>query len=167
MSKNILERYFRIIFVFLSQARSNNSLRERRRNKAESIHDLRASSVSSKLKVPPSTPPPTLRVPLTPSPVAAQPQPPRPPPTPQRGSIANANAIELTELTPGGRRKGPRRPTDEVQDSQAALIRQSLGDDGPGLHRHTCSAAVAARQRLEEHEVLIQIQIPKILEIEL
>merc|ERR550539_1005843 len=75
-----------------NQAHSNqHSRREWRRNKAESIHDLRASSVSSKLKVPPSTPPPTarssLRIPLTPSPAGSSPSaaapPNQPPPPPQ------------------------------------------------------------------------------------
>ena len=164
ITKNVFQH--KSLFAF-SQANSKlHSRRERRRNKAESIHDLRASSVSSKLKVPPSwTPPPTARStllripPLTPSPVA---------PTPTPATLSDAapgNAIELTELTSGGRRRrkgGPRRPTDEVQDSQAALIRQSFAE-GFSVHRHTCSAAVAARQQLEEYEVCMAIFLTFIL----
>ena len=123
----------------------------RRHDKAESIHDLRASSVSSMLRVPPSTPPPTLRTPLnapsTPT-TALAPQPPTPLSPP-----ADADAIELTELTAGGRRKGP----DAHAHAGVVVIRRSLGADDDGLlgaHSHTCSAAVAARQRLEEHEVI-------------
>ena len=103
------------------------------------------------LRVPPSTPPPTLRTPLnapcsTPT-TALAPQPPSPLSPPD-----DADAIELTELTAGGRRKGP----DAHGQAGVVVIRRSLGaDDGLfGAHSHTCSAAVAARQRLEEHEVI-------------
>ena len=105
------------------------------------------------LRVPPSTPPPAPRTPLnapgTPAAAAAAHAPPPPQLLPPDDGAAS-DAIELTELTAGGRRKGP--------DARAVGVaaRRSLGVDNDGLlgaHSHTCSAAVAARQRFEEDEV--------------
>ena len=101
------------------------------------------------LRVPPSTPPPAPRTPLnapcsTPAAAAYAP----PPPQLLPADDAAGDAIELTELTAGGRRKGPDAPA-------GVVARRSLGaDEGLfGAHSHTCSAAVAARQRFEEDEV--------------
>ena len=123
----------------LSLAPSPQASYSSRRNKAESIHDLRASSVSSMLKVPPSTPPPRAarRRPLTPSP-APPPSPPMPPPP---GADA---AFEMTVLRGGGggekRKGGRRRANDEVQQASQGFA----GGGGGVVHRHTCSAAAPA-----------------------